>query len=181
MATGVKKLTYDDYASLPADGFRHEVIEGEEIMTPAPNLDHQAAVGNVFHLLRNHVAGRGLGKAFVAPADVVLSAYDVVQPDVLFVTSQRSSILASRNVQGAPDLVVEVLSPSTAAEDRGPKLALYDRAGVREYWMVDLTTRTVEVREFGSPRRTRVYKEGQSFSSSILPDLSLRVDDLFSF
>jgi Uma2 family endonuclease len=181
MVTTAKKLTYADYEKIPADGFRHEIIEGEEYMTPAPNLDHQTVVLNVAALLRAYVLLKKLGRVFVAPTDVVLSPIDIVEPDVVFVSENHSSILAGKNIQGPPDLVIEVLSPSTATEDRGPKLALYDRAAVREYWMMDVANRTVEVREFGSPRRSRVYKEGQSFESALIPGLTIRLEDIFSF
>jgi Uma2 family endonuclease len=179
MATSVKKLTYTDFEKIPADGFRHEIIGGEEFMTPAPNLDHQTAVVNLTAILRDHALAHKLGRVFVAPTDVILSQHDIVEPDVVFVSERQSSILTEKNIQGAPVLVVEVLSPSTQAEDRGPKLALYERSGVAEYWIVDPHNRTVEVREFGSPRRTRVYKEGQSFESTQLPGLRVKLDDLF--
>ena len=174
-----RKLTYADYEKIPADNFRHELIEGEEFMTPAPNLDHQAVVVRMTRLLGNYVAAQKLGRVFVAPTDVVLSQHDVVEPDLLFVSNERASILTEKNIQGAPDLVVEVLSPSSAAFDRGKKLELYDRAGVREYWIVDLPAQTVEIREFGETRRTRTYKEGQAFESVILPGLSVRLDEIF--
>jgi Uma2 family endonuclease len=179
MATTVRKLTYADYEKIPADGFRHEIIGGEEFMTPAPNLDHQAAVVNLTAILRNHVLARKLGRVFVAPTDVVLSRHDIVEPDLLFVSEKRLSILTDKNIQGAPDLVIEVLSPSTQSEDRGPKLALYERSGVSEYWMVDPASKTVEIREFGTRRRTRVYKDGQSFESVLLPTLSVQLSDIF--
>jgi Uma2 family endonuclease len=179
MATTVRKLTYADYEKIPADGFRHEIIGGEEFMTPAPNLDHQSAVVNLTAILRDHVLARKLGRVFVAPTDVVLSRHDIVEPDLLFVSEKRLSILTEKNIQGAPDLVIEVLSPSTQTEDRGPKLALYERSGVLEYWMVDPASKTVEIREFGTTRRTRVYKDGQSFESIHLPTLSVQLSDIF--
>jgi len=181
MATAAKKLTYACYEKIPADGFRHEIIGGEEFMTPAPNLNHQKVVGNIYRLLANHVVAFKLGQVLVAPTDVILSDHDVVEPDVLFVAEKNVSILKEKNIQGPPDLVVEVLSPSTGAEDRGPKLDLYDRKGIREYWIVDLPDRTVEIREFGNPRRTRVYQEGQSFESALLPGLTVRLDEIFRF
>jgi Uma2 family endonuclease len=181
MVTMAKKLTYVDYEKMPADGFRHEILEGEEYMTPAPNLDHQTAVGNTFRLVANHVSAQKLGRVFVAPTDVVLSKHDIVEPDVVFVSVKHLSILSEKNIQGAPDLVIEILSPSTAAEDRGRKLTTYDRTGVNEYWMIDPQGRTVEIREFGSARRTRIYKEGQSFESAQLPGLKVRLEDIFSF
>ena len=178
-SVAARKLTYADFEKIPADDFRHEIVEGEEFMTPAPNLDHQTVVGNIFRLLANHVVPRKLGRVFVAPTDVVLSEHDVVEPDVMFVSEQRASILTEKNIQGAPDLVVEVLSPSTAALDRGKKLELYERTSVREYWIVDLPARTVEIREFGETRRSRSYKEGQAFESALLPGLTARLDEIF--
>jgi Uma2 family endonuclease len=179
MATTVRKLTYADYEKIPADGFRHEIIGGEEFMTPAPNLDHQTVVGNVYRLLANHVLAKKMGRVFMAPTDVLLSKYDIVEPDVLFVSEKHRSILREKNIEGAPDLVVEVLSPSTQAEDRGPKLTLYERSGIEEYWIVDPSSKTVEIREFGARRRTRVYKEGQSFESTLLPGLTLPLAEVF--
>lgn len=179
MRSETKKLTYADYEMMPADGFRHEILDGEELMTPAPNPDHQAVVVNLTALLRDHTKARRLGRVFVAPTDVVLSEHDLVQPDLLFVAETRAHIVGSKNIEGAPDLVIEVLSPSTETVDRVQKRALYDRSGVREYWMVDLASKTVEIHEFGSPRRTRVYKEGQHFESVVLPGLTVRLTDIF--
>jgi|SRR5579862_3426195 len=180
MATTVKKLTYADYEKIPADGFRHEIIGGEEFMTPAPNLDHQTVVVNLTAILRDYTLAKKLGRVFVAPTDVLLSKHDIVEPDVIFVSEKRLSILTEKNIQGAPDLVIEVLSPSTQAEDRGPKLALYERSGVAEYWIADPTSKTVEIREFGTTRRTRVYKEGQAFESVLLAGLSVKLADVFA-
>jgi len=180
IATGVRKLTYADYEKIPADGFRHEIIGGDEFMTPSPNLEHQTVVLNLAAILRAFVRARKVGRVFVAPTDVLLSEHDIVEPDVLFVSENRSSILTEKNIQGAPDLVIEVLSPSTQAEDRGPKLALYERSGVAEYWIVDPSSKTVEIREFGTTRRTRVYKEGQSFESALLAGLTIRLSEVFA-
>lgn len=176
-----RKLTYADYEKIPDDGFRHEIVGGEEFMTPAPNPAHQAAVSNLVRLLGNAADARKLGRAFVAPTDVVLSANDVVQPDVFFIAQSRVSIIGPKNIQGPPDLVIEISSPSTGSLDRGRKLKLYRRSGVREYWIVDLTSRTVEIHEFGDPRRTRVYQEGQSFESLILPGVRVNLSQVFSF
>ena len=175
-----KKLTVADYEKMPADGFRHEIIEGEEFMTPPPGTDHQTAVVNLTRILGNHVSARKLGRVFVAPTAVVFSKHDAVEPDVFFVSKGRASIIASKDIQGAPDLVVEVLSPSAASNDRGPKLATYDRGGVREYWIVDPSAKTVEIREFAKTRRTRAYQDDQSFQSELLPGLTIRLEDIFS-
>jgi Uma2 family endonuclease len=174
-----RKLTYADYEKIPCDGHRHEILEGGEFMTPAPDPEHQQSVLEIVRRLADHADDRGLGRVFVAPTDVILSAHDIVQPDVFFIAAERTSIIGRRNIEGAPDLVVEVSSPSTAAQDRGAKRALYDRSGVREYWIVDLPARTLEIHEFGETRRIRVYREGQSFESGLFPGLVLDVGDLF--
>lgn len=175
----VKRMTYADYVKLPADGRRHEIIEGEWYMTPAPDTAHQRLCRNLVALLHTHVAAKGLGEVFAAPYDVVLSDSDVVQPDVLFVSAARRGVVTEKNLQGAPDLVVEILSPSTASMDRGEKRRLYERAGVREYWIVDPAAGMVEIHEFASPRRTRVYTGSQSFDSALLPGLTIRLAELF--
>ena len=180
MVTMAKKLTYADYEKMPADGFRHEIIEGEEYMTPPPGTDHQTVVLNIAALLRAHVVSRKLGRVFVAPTAVAFSKHDAVEPDVFFVSKAHASIITPKNIQGAPDLVVEVLSPSTAAIDRGPKLKKYEEGGVREYWIVDPFAKTVEIREFGTTRRTRAYQDDQSFQSELFPGLTLSLEDIFS-
>jgi len=175
-----KRLTYEDFEKIPADGNRHEIIDGEWFMTPAPNLDHQGMVSKLDRRVGNHVEKHRLGRVFVAPTDVVLSKNDIVEPDLVFVSTKNSSILRKKNIQGPPDLVIEVSSPSTVSLDRGDKLKLYARSGVREYWIVDLFARSVEIREFGRTRRVRIYKEGQTFTSVLLPGLDISVSDLFS-
>lgn len=174
-----KKYTYSDFLKFPDDGNRHEILDGEWFMTPPPTPDHQRVVSNLLRLLGTHVRSRRLGEVFPSPIGVRLSAHDVVQPEVLFVSRARRSIERRDGFHGAPDLVVEVTSPSTAGIDRGPKSDLYRRSGVREYWMVDPFARTVEVRDFGRSRRTSVFQEGQSIGSALLPGLSLAVHELF--
>ena len=175
-----KRFTYGDFLRFPDDGNRHEVIEGEWIMTPPPTTDHQKVVSNL-HLLRAPRAGKkDGGELLFSPVGVVLTRTDAVQPDLLFLSSRRAGLLRKDAIHGAPDLIVEVLSPSTASLDRGKKLRLYGRAGVREYWIVDPASRTVEVHEFGRARRTRIHPAGQSFGSSVLPGLRLEVDAVFA-
>ena len=180
MVTTVKKLTYADYEKMPADGFRHEIIEGEEYKTPPPGTNHQTVVLNIAALLRAHVVSKKLGRVFVAPTAVVFSEHDAVEPDVFFISKANASIITPKNIQGAPDLVVEVLSPSTASNDRGPKLKKYDDGGVREYWIVDPLAKTVEIREFRGTRRTRTYQDDQSFQSDLFPGLTVRLEEIFS-
>src|SRR5688572_30750960 len=108
-------LTYDDYAALPDDGRRYELYEGELVMTPSPRTRHQVVIGNLHVLMREHVLGRGLGEVFLSPIDVILSRITVLQPDLVYVASGRLAVVTERAIEGAPTLVVEVLSPSTDA------------------------------------------------------------------
>ncbi len=175
-----KKYSYADFLKFPDDGNRHEIVEGEWIMTPPPTFNHQKVVANLLLILGSHVRSRKLGDVLASPIGVELSRHDVVQPDVLFLSGRRSSIAKTDGLHGAPDLVVEVLSPSTAGIDRLRKYRAYERAGVREYWIVDPPSLSVEVVEFGRARRTRVFKEGQYFESAILPGLTVKLDEIFS-
>jgi len=137
-------LTYSDYAALPDDGRRYELHRGELSMTPSPGTRHQGAVLALGSRLYDHVKSRGLGRVFVAPTDCILSDVTVVQPDVLYVATDRLSIISERGIEGVPTLVVEVLSPSTARLDRERKLMLYAEHGVPYYWIVDPASGTVE-------------------------------------
>lgn len=137
-------LTYSDYAALPDDGRRYELHHGELSVTPAPGTRHQRAIVFLITLLNEHVRSRGLGEVFVAPTDCILSNVTVVQPDVLYVAADRVTIISERGIEGAPTLVVEVLSPSTAHLDRGLKMKLYAEHGVSYYWIVNPESRSIE-------------------------------------
>ena len=133
----VVKFTCDDYYTAPADK-RYELLDGDLIMVPAPNVKHQMILLRLAHKLGQFILDHQLGQLLPAPCDVVLSDNDVVQPDLLFVSRERGHLLSGGdNVQGAPDLVIEILSPATADRDRGYKRKLYGRHGVTEYWLVD--------------------------------------------
>lgn len=132
-----RKLTYEDYLLFPEDGYRHEILDGEHFVTAAPNLWHQSIVVELTSWIAPFVRRHRLGRLYVAPADVLLGEHDVVQPDLLFVSQARAQIITEMNVQGAPDLVIEVLSPSTRRRDEGLKLERYEILGVQEYWIVD--------------------------------------------
>jgi Uma2 family endonuclease len=131
------RLTYEDYCLLPNDGKRYEIIDGELFVSPSPVEVHQRFVTNLAILLGTFVKNHRLGELYVAPFDVVFSQFDVVEPDLLYVSKERASVVGPANVQGAPDLVVEVLSESTEKADRATKLKLYARFGVKEYWILD--------------------------------------------
>jgi Uma2 family endonuclease len=137
-------LTYSDYAALPDDGRRYELHHGELSVTPAPGTRHQEVIVNLIGLFLQHVRSRGLGKVFVAPTDCILSNVTVVQPDVFYIAADRLAIISERGIEGAPTLVVEVLSSSTAHLDRDQKMKLYAEHGVPYYWIVDPESRSVE-------------------------------------
>lgn len=121
------KLTYEDYLLIPNDGKRHELLDGEHFMTPSTNTRHQRIVGNLYHALRAFFADHRLGEVFVAPYDVVLSPYDVCEPDIVFVSKDQASIVTSANIQGVPALVVEVLSDGSRKLDETYKPDRYER------------------------------------------------------
>ena len=174
------RFTYRDYLQLP-EGDRRELIEGDFYVVPAPNIKHQDAVANLGTALRGFVRSGRLGQVVWAPTDVVLSSESVVQPDILFVSNERRDIITEANVSGAPDLVVEILSPSTAERDRDLKLNLYAKHGVREYWIVDPVEETVEVIELGVEGATSVRRyDAGSVESALIPGFAILLDDVFA-
>ncbi len=169
------RLTYDDYCLLPNDGKRYEIIDGELFVTPSPNLAHQRAVTRLARYLSAFVEDNHLGEVFVSPFDVVFSQFDVVEPDILYVSKARFSVLTKKNVQGSPDLVIEVLSESTAKIDRTTKLKLYARFGVLEYWIIDPDGPSAEIyrRQGGSLELVSRFDPQGSLASPLLPGFSL--------
>jgi Uma2 family endonuclease len=132
------KLTYDDFLLFPDDGLRHELIDGEHYVTASPNMKHQRVSGNLHFLIRAWLELHPVGQLFYAPFDVVFTRYDVVEPDLLYMSHARAKeVLTAANVQGVPELVIEIGSPSTRKRDETIKRRLYEREGVSEYWVVD--------------------------------------------
>ncbi len=174
------KFTVKDYMSTP-EGTRYQLLDGEMILAPSPTDKHQRLLGNLYRALHAFVYAGNLGQVRLAPLDVVLSDYDVAQPDLMFVSNERAGIVTEANVQGAPDLVVEILSPSTSGYDKGYKRALYARHEVREYWLVDPDAETVEVLVLGEESLSphQVFEAGQTLGSPLLAGLSLELEDLF--
>ena len=175
------KFTVKDFMSLPGDK-RYQLLDGEMILAPSPTNRHQTIAVNLVMELNQFIRQRNLGRLWFAPLDVVLSDHDVAQPDILFVSNERSSIITDANIQGAPDLVVEILSPGTVDFDRGYKLALYGRHGVREYWLVDPDSETVEVLTLGDEglAPTVTYGRGEKLVSPLLEGMSLELEQIFS-
>ena len=173
------KLTYEDYASLPDDE-RYELIDGELMPMPSPKEIHQRLILDLSWILRR-LEEMGLGELFIAPFDVILSLTNVVQPDLIFVSRARAHIITEDNIRGAPDLVVEILSPSTAGYDRTVKRELYARHGVGEYWLIDPYAKTATVLILGANGYDThaVYGEGDTLTSPTLAGFALNLSDLF--
>ena len=152
MAARRTALTYRAYEALPDDGRRYQVLDGTLDVTPASSPRHQEVLGNLNDLVRQHVKARGLGRTYFAPVDVILADTTIVQPDLVYIAAERSHLLGQRGIEGPPTLVVEVLSPGTAAVDRGAKLRLYARYGVPYYWIADVDARAVEAYELADQR-----------------------------
>jgi Uma2 family endonuclease len=174
--------TYDDYAALPDDEQRYEIVNGVLVMAPAPNGPHQDAVLRFAHYLLVNVEFAGLGKVRVAPFDVELSPKDVFQPDVFVVLNAHLDRMLEKKVVGAPDLVVEVASPSTALYDRITKYEKYARAGIQEFWIASTDARTIQllVLESGEYRSLGVFRGQQTLPSRIVPGLSVYVEQFFA-
>ncbi len=180
-ARPVLKFTYEDYRTTPEDK-RYELLDGDLLMTPAPNLKHQQVLLRLSGRLGPFIEERALGELFVAPCDVVLSDHDVVQPDLLFVSRERERLLSGGDaVRGAPDLVVEILSPATAGRDRGYKRALYARHGVAECWLVDPIDETIAIHQLqdGAPAVAHTFGRGRTLRSPLLAGFALDLAAVF--
>ena len=174
------KLTYEDYRVTP-DEKRHELLNGDLMMVPAPNMKHQRVQAALGTRLNEFIRDHALGELFFAPCDVVLSDTDVVQPDLLFISREREHVLTIENVRGAPDLVIEIVSPSTAERDLGYKHELYGRHGVLEYWVLDPIAETVAVhrQRYGVLELTDTFGRRDTLRTPLLKDFELELDDVF--
>ena len=173
------KLTYEDYVNLPDDGKRYEIIDGELYVNPSPNTKHQRVLMNLIRALDRYVQDTHAGEFFIAPFDTVLSNVDVVQPDLLFIRTERMDILTKANVQGAPDIVVEILSEGTRRKDETTKLKRYERFGVSEYWIVDPIDDAVRIMRLSGKQFERMIVGGD-ITSPLLPGFSLALKDIFA-
>jgi Uma2 family endonuclease len=180
----IVKFTYADLLALPEDGRRHEIIDGEHLLSPSPKTNHQRVLMCLSVALAAHAKKHGCGEVFAAPLDVVLSDSDVVQPDLLFVSNERRERTTDKNIQGAPDLVVEILSEWNRRIDEIVKRDLYGRHGVLEYWIVDPELETVKVYRASEQRFLRVAElareNGDSLTTPLLPGLSIPLGEVFA-
>jgi Uma2 family endonuclease len=178
------KLTYDDFVHFPDDGKRHELIDGEHYVTPSPNTKHQTVLLNLALTIGTFLETAQIGRLFVAPFDVVFSHFDVVEPDLLYISNQRrGEIVTPQHVRGAPELVIEIGSPGTRKRDETIKRRLYERSGVLEYWVVDPVTDVVRVYRRDGDRFARVTELSREaddvLTTPLFPALDLPLARIF--
>ena len=177
------KFTYEDFLHFPDDGKRHEIIDGEHYVTPSPNTKHQRIATNLTVALGSYLKPHPAGEVFVAPFDVVFSDFDVVEPDLLYISRERRQILTSQHVRGAPDLAVEILSSGTRRTDEGKKHRLYERFGVGEYWVVDPELDTIGVYRRVHDAFVRVAElsaeHADVLTTPLLPGFSVTLAEVF--
>jgi Uma2 family endonuclease len=179
------KLTYDDFVLFPDDGLRHELIDGEHYVTPSPNTKHQRVSGNLHLIMGLWLRGHPIGQLFYAPFDVLFSRFDVVEPDLLYMSNARAKVvLTPANVQGAPEIAIEIASPSTRSRDETIKRRLYERSGVTEYWVVDPDLDVIRIyvmdgERFGRPIE-RSAEAGDILTTPLLPGLEIPLARVFA-
>lgn len=178
------KLTYDDFLLFPDDGQRHELIDVEHYVTPSPNLRHQRISRRLVQSIANWLDEHPTGEVFDAPLDVLFSRFDVVEPDLLYVSNERASeLLSGQHVTGAPDLVIEIGSPSTRQRDETIKRRLYEQFGVTDYWVVDPEIDVIRIyRREGNAfaRPVELSREaGDVLATPLLPGLEIPLSRVF--
>jgi Uma2 family endonuclease len=179
------KLTYDDFLLLPDDGKRHELIDGEHYVTPSPNPRHQRILRKLCLEIDNYLRVHPIGEVFFAPLDVVMSEHDVVEPDLLYLSRERAAeVLVPEHVRGVPELVAEIASRGTRKRDETIKRALYERAGVTEYWVVDPEIEVVRVYRKGADGFERPVElrrdAGETLTTTLLPGLEIPLAGILS-
>lgn len=174
------KFTYEDYRNAPEDK-RYELIDGDLLLIPSPKTYHQKISIRLVTLIWECISTRSLGEFLCAPFDVVLSNFDVLQPDILFVSNERIHIVTEDNVQGGPDLVIEILSPGTEERDRTFKRSLYARHGVREMWMVSPEAKTVEIYRLTQQglELSETYSQNDVLTTPLIEGLHLNLSEVF--
>jgi Uma2 family endonuclease len=170
------KLTYDDFLLFPDDGKRHELIDGEHYVTPSPHRKHQAVAWNLSVIIGTFLESNPVGPAFAAPFDVVFSESDVVEPDLLYISNaRRDAVLTTKNVRGAPDLVVEIASRGTRKRDETIKRKLYEGYEVDEYWVIDPDAETITVYRRDGKNDQRTFElaaaHADTLTTPLLPGL----------
>jgi Uma2 family endonuclease len=179
------KLTYDDFLLFPDDGKRHELIDGEHYVTPSPNTRHQRISGKLTWALQQHLESHPVGELFYAPLDIVLSAHDVVEPDLFYISHERAAkVLTPQHARGAPELVIEIASKGTRQRDETIKRRLYEREGVAEYWVVDPEVDAIRVYRRAGDRFDRAVEltceRNDVLTTPLLPGLEIVLTRIFA-
>lgn len=182
LSTNAKPVTRYEYALIPTGAPNYQLIEGDLIMAPSSSSFHQDILLNLAVLFRTYLRTHPIGKVYVAPLDTYLSDINVYQPDLFFVRKENRSIVEEHGVEGAPDLVIEILSKSSAKYDLGPKRAIYARTGVEELWVIDPPKRTLALYRFDTDAENpaATYRRNQRFTSALLPGLEIVLADVFA-
>jgi Uma2 family endonuclease len=178
------KLTYDDFVLFPDDGKRHELIDGAHYVTPSPNTRHQEISGRIHYLIADWLEDHPVGRLFYAPFDVVFTMFDVVEPDLLYMSHGRArQVLTEKHVTGPPEIVVEIASKGTRRRDETIKRRLYERSGVSEYWVVDPTVESIRVYRRSGARFAKPVELsralGDVLRTDLLPGLDLPLASVF--
>jgi Uma2 family endonuclease len=175
-----KKYTYQDYLKTP-DDVRYELIEGDMLMTPSPTPTHQRISRKIEFILEKHVTKNDLGEVFYAPCDVYLDNENLVQPDILVISKERLNIIGEKNIQGAPDLVIEIISESTAYRDLVQKKKLYAMFGVKEYWIVIPDEGSVEILILRDKSYIshKIYTKEDTLESPLMKGLCIELKNIF--
>lgn len=182
-----KAFRYSDYLKLPDDDNLYEILKGEFVVRTSPNRVHQRCSIRLSVILSLHVTQHELGEVYTAPFDVILDPENsdpeiLVKSDLLFVSKDRLQIITSENVQGSPDLIVEILSPSTANTDRDQKFKIYQEAKVSHYWIIDPAAQTLEeyILQSDGYCRCTSHVSNDTFHPSLFPELVIRLEELWS-
>jgi Uma2 family endonuclease len=177
------KWTYEDLLLVPEDGLRHEIIDGEHYVNASPVTRHQLILYRLVLAIGKYLEDHPLGQLFFAPLDIVLSPNDVVEPDLMFISNERRGIVTVNNIQGAPELLIEILSQSNKGYDEVTKHSLYERTGVGEYWSVDPSADAVRVfrrNAAGRYESAAELSESDTLTSPLFPTLEIRLGRIFN-
>ena len=181
LAESQKAYTYKDYSKLP-EGAPYQLIKGRLVMTPSPTIYHQKIIGRIHLVLAQYVYANQLGEVILSPVDVYFSETETYQPDIIFVSANQLSIIGEERVSGAPDLIIEVLSPSTAYYDLRHKMNIYEEFGVIEYWIVDPMDQTLDIfqRNDGVFHLRKKYTQSEVIDSPLIHGLTMNLGDVFN-
>jgi len=175
-----RPLTIEDFFALPDDGLHYQLLTGELILSPSPEIIHQRISGDLYFTIRTVLNVNDFGSVFYAPTAVVLSANDVIEPDLFVIRNEQRSELSRRSFNGAPAIVIEILSPSNRRMDLQRKALLYANAGVEEYWMIDPEKRRILIQRLVAGKVDLEIFTSGSVTSAVLPGFTVGIDKLFS-